>query len=148
MLIGTRVIHHLIIVHHYVIPAEAGSGSGPALGRAGQARAGLRPGAGAGIQAVSGCPRLTTCRGRLIKACAGPRIKSGAGFDPVSGMTIIGLFTRPSNLNLDLLNWGITILSAAITSYFYGSSNWSAMDSSILRHTKCPGRKQIGFKGA
>jgi len=72
MLIGTRVINHLIIVHHYVIPANPGSGSG----------------AGAGIQAVSGCPRLTTCRGRLIKACPGPQIKSGAGFDPGSGLPV------------------------------------------------------------
>jgi hypothetical protein len=39
MLIGACVINHLIIVHHYVLPADPGSGSG----------------AGAGIQAVSGC---------------------------------------------------------------------------------------------
>jgi hypothetical protein len=38
--------------------------------------------ANAGNQKNTGCPRVTTCRGRLIKACP--------GLDPGSGMTEFG----------------------------------------------------------
>ena len=45
------------------------------------------------------------------------------------------------NLNLDLLNWSITILSGAITSYFCYSSNWALIDAFYIRSYKMPGKK-------
>ena len=45
------------------------------------------------------------------------------------------------NLNLDLLNCSIAILSVAITSHFCYSSNWAVIDAFYITSYKMPGKK-------
>jgi hypothetical protein len=61
--------------------------------------------------------------------------------DPPDHHAELQLRLIESNLNLDLLNWSITILSVAITSYFCCSSNWSIMDAFYITSYKMPGKK-------